>query len=253
MIVIAENSASKFAALANCLHEAASEWKKNWEDLRAYLTQHGGEVEAICLDVGDFPGASSGQILGLAADLVEGGKKVAVWSTAVTSENVPEHCLCVSADHTQAVAVESLAQYLLGATPTLLAKVEWGKFRSGLEPALQALSALLPFGLLWEVHGGREEGRQKAVEEWNKIDSSASDLFEARVQDYVRRRIGSASDSHGPRQHLLAQCTSWLAKLGDGNPGVPLDQIDCLCTCETVESWNCGLTTLRDAWLPKAE
>jgi hypothetical protein len=112
---------------------------------------------------------------------------------------------------------------------------------SNLEMTLQLLSAILPFGFLWEAH----ENRQTAVSELEKAVVRGVTGFERDLQLYIAASV-SSNDREEATQHLLGMRGRWLERISSGNAQSLINRIDNLCLCEDLESWRKELITLRD-------
>lgn len=115
------------------------------------------------------------------------------------------------------------------------------------EPALQALSALLPFGLLFESKSNLVEAAQEIA---NRQQGATALPFENLLQQYVCKLL-QGHEIGKLKFELETTYKGWLNQLGNGDVEVFLAEIGKLAKCQTFQTWNHELGCLRDKWLER--
>ena len=270
-IVQIEDDCHKIQRLEHVL-EKQVEVVEDGAQLDNFMQNKGSNAGVAVVDIGVFDSHGRQEMLDVVEQLADDDWRVICWSAAVGALDVREDCWFVNENSPDgakaiAVAIEAVMNGNEIAVAGLLHRGE--KSSNSLETALQALSGLLPFGLLWELkvlENGENQSaaKQDAAAGILGLDADAWVLdFERHVSRYVAAMVaGDQDQKEAARKELEApKWNYWVQKLGEmigeksggcvsnDTFACAIRALDDLAGKCTVQDWNTGLAELRDVWL----
>ncbi|HEY0405542.1 MAG TPA: hypothetical protein VGC89_07425 [Pyrinomonadaceae bacterium] len=232
------------------------------EALHRFLQHADAAPGIVVVDVGAFFKLKKSDMLSIGEDLADRHWRVVYWSTAVSANEVRDDCWFENENSPEGVAkiAAAIANQLQGNG------LRRGKKRNHRELAIELLSSLLPFGLLWEA--SRQARDRAALEE--AAQGFDLELLPAFEQSFARRFIEHLMGRAAPKwsvsklherdafvlSGILSQ-SAFLKKYGEpdiedgrGRELAGLDEtLRSLATATTLPEWNERLTELRRALL----
>lgn len=229
------------------------------KELDEFLKTSHLEPGVAVVDVGDFVGFGKEHMLKVGERLADQGWQVIFWSISVEEEDVRDDCWYTDDRKGGAAAIAIAVKG--GPAGSELRR---GRKRNDGNLILQFLSALLPFGLLWEASGRADDSeglRYSAASLDDGLFAGVESVFARRFKSRVQPHTPPGADTAGFEREVStldgllsgAATDPAIGPLWDAEGVAPPSDVDAaldaLAGASSLTQWNGRLAALRESLL----